>query len=142
MDHADEIPPPNFPPFPPMPYFNGPFPPMAYPPIHCPPMGMRYPGPREMMHPFPPYPGAHDFQEEKSEEKSAEGGSEPAKKKSRKSRWEPVTEKVSEKFVDRKRLSELEYVAFYPVWAQRKLVRYPKTKLFTFLISQVLQHYI
>ena len=86
MDHADEIPPPNFPPFPPMPYFNGPFPPMAYPPIHCPPMGMRYPGPREMMHPFPPYPGAHDFQEEKSEEKSAEGGSEPAKKKSRKSR--------------------------------------------------------
>ena len=48
---------------------------------------------------------------------------EPSAKKCRKSRWEPTDEIDPKTFVDRKRLSEFQYVAFFPVWVNRKLVR-------------------
>jgi hypothetical protein len=52
----------------------------------------------------------------------ADESGEPDKKRARKSRWDPVEEEKP--FVDRKRLSELEFLSFYPVWDFRKMARY------------------
>jgi len=123
----------GYPGFPPSGYPGGPrmgFPPMGYP--GAPPMG--YPG-------ASPYLNSDEINfdedddevdpEVKTEEETGvevkseivdENEGEPEKKKSRKSRWDPVEE--PKEFVDRKRLSELDFMAFFPIWSHRKIIRF------------------
>jgi len=50
-----------------------------------------------------------------------DSNTEPEKKRFRKSRWDPVED--PKPFVDRKRLSEFDFLSFFPVWDYRKMTR-------------------